>query len=379
MPAEALRARVPGGGRRLLIERISCLWKRLTFNTRYALKSSLRNKSRFFAVVLGMTGSCALLAFSLGFHDSIVETQSKFFNDFANYDVIININPAPLMLGHAAIGEADESSRALVLHVEIKDEKYPLAIVENNFDFVKIPLEKLKTGVIIPEYFAEIWGVCEGDSLEINGYEAAVSAVITQHLGLTLYTSFDYINSITSEIPPVYNAIYARSADVPALADFLNQNNIEFATIDDDKTSFDSIMESMEVLILFMIACAVLLGFTVLYAVGLINLSAREYEYMFMGVMGYSHKSIIAAHIKETLLQLAIALPLGFFGGFMLLEAIKGEFSSGNFVIASRIAPASNAAAAIAVVLVTAVMTVITSRHIDKLDIIEGLKAQDDG
>ncbi|MCL2696878.1 MAG: FtsX-like permease family protein [Oscillospiraceae bacterium] len=379
MPACALRPRTPKGGRRLLIERIGSVWVRFSFNTRYALKNSLRNKSRFLAVVLGMTGSCALLAFSLGFHDSIAETQGRFFDDFANYDVIVSFNPMPPELEHAAETQACESSRALILHVEIGGEHYPLAIVEDGFDFVKIPYTELNSGVIIPEYFAGIWDAGIGDTLEINGYEAVVSAVVPQHVGLTLYTSFEYMGTVTDEIPPVYNTLYLRSADMPALVDYLNVNGMEFTTIDDDKTSFDSIMESMEVLIWFMIACSLILGFTVLYAVGLINLSAREYEYMFMGVMGYPHKSIIAAHIKETLVQLALALPLGFSGGFLLLEAIKGEFSNNNFVIASIITPASNFYAATAVAGVTVIMAAVTSRHVRRLDIVEGLKAQDDG
>jgi len=379
MPACALRPRVPRGGRRLLIERIGFLWKKLSFNTRYALKNSLRNKSRFFAVVLGMTGSCSLLAFSMGFNDSVLETQNKFFDDFANYDVIVSFNPTPLVIEHVAVTRTDESEKALVLHVEIQDENYMLAITESNFDMVKIPQKELKNGVIIPEYFAEIWNVSVGDSLEINGYSAVISAVTPQHLGLTLYTSFDYINTLTDAIPPAYNTLYCRSENLPLLTEFLNENNMEFSTIHDDKTSFDSIMESMEVLIWFMLGCSILLGFTVLYAVGLINLSAREYEYMFMGVMGYPHKSILSAHIKETILQLILALPLGFLGGYLLLEGIKGEFSSANFVIAARIFPMSYIIAAIAVIGVTAVMAVVTSRHIGRLDIVEGLKAQDDG
>jgi putative ABC transport system permease protein len=378
MPASALRSQIPRGGRRIALEQIGFIWKRFSFNTRYALKSALRNKSRFLAIVLGMTGSCALLSFSLGFNDSIIETQNKFFGDFANYDVIADFNPLPLMLENPVSGQADESSKALVLQVEIRDENYMLAIVAHDFDFVKIPAGKLKNGVIIPEYFAEIWGVNVGDSIEISGYSTVISAVTPQHLGLTVYTSFDYISTVTDEIPPVYNTLYMRSENVAKLTDYLNRNNIGFSTIDDDKTSFYSIMESMEVLIWFMIGCSIILGFTVLYAVGLINLSAREYEYMFMGVMGYPHKSIISAHIKETLMQLAIALPLGVSGGFLLLEGIKGEFSSSSFVIAAMITPASHTIAAAAVVIVTAIMTLVTSRHVKKLDIVEGLKARDE-
>ncbi len=159
---------------------------------------------------------------------------------------------------------------------------------------------------------------------------------------------------------------------------FLQGVGADFSTIDDDGTSFDGIMESMSVLIWFMIACSVVLGFTVLYAVGLINLSAREYEYMFMGVMGFPHKGVMAAHVKETLFQLVLAVSLGFVAGNLLLESIKGEFSGNSFVISATISPHSYVVSALAVIGVTVVMTVVTSLHVNRLDIVEGLKAQDD-
>jgi putative ABC transport system permease protein len=379
MPSAALRPRIPKGGRKILIERISFIWKRLSFNTRYALKNSFRNKSRFFAIVLGMTGSISLLAFSLAFYDSIDYTQSKFFDDFAEYDIIVNFNPMPLFLNHSSASQIDESRKALTIYIDIDDEHYRLTITENDFDMLNISAEDLQNGVIIPEYFAKIWNAEVGGIININGYNAVISAIIPQHLSLTLYTSYDYIRVIIDEIPPVYNMIFGRSNNLPVLTGWLVKNNIDFSTIDDDRNTFDSIMETMSLLIWLMVGCSVILGFTVLYAVGLINLSAREYEYMFMGVMGYSHKSIITAHIKETVLQLIAAIPLGFITANLLLMSIIGEFSSSNFVVAAVIFPNRYITAAIAAVLVTAVMTIVTSKHIDRLDIIEGLKAHDDG
>jgi putative ABC transport system permease protein len=192
-----------------------------------------------------------------------------------------------------------------------------------------------------------------------------------------LYTGFDYLNQIT-DLPLVYNTVYGRSVDMASLSMYLKNNGIDFATIDDDKTSFDSIMESMSVLIWFMIACSLVLGFTVLYSVGLINLSAREYEYMFMGVMGYRHKNILLAHIKETVLQLMLAIPLGFLLSNVLLEFIKGEFSNNNFVISAVIYPQSYISSALSVCGVTAIMVLVTSKHINRLDIVEGLKTRDE-
>ena len=265
-----------------------------------------------------------------------------------------------------------------MLPVTIKDGNYMLAITENDFDMVNIPADALTKGVIIPEYFANEWKIGVGDSIIINNFNAVVSAVIPQYLGLTLYTGFDYVNSISDEVPPVYNTLFARSESMTALTSYLISNNIDFVTIDDDKTSFDTIMESMTVLIWFMIACSVVLGFTVLYSVGLINLSAREHEYMFMGVMGYPHKSIMIAHLKETVLQLILAIPLGFILGNLLLDSIKNEFSGNSFVIAPAIYPQSYILSVFTVIGVTVIMALVTSRHITNLNIVEGLKVQDD-
>jgi hypothetical protein len=376
LPAHAMRPRIPKGGR-VLAFGMGFAWNRFTFNTRYSLKNSLRNKARFFAVVLGMSGSLALLTFSLGFQNSIVNTRNDYLNNFANYDVIINFDPIPLTLSHPALEQVDESNKVLMLYVEINDDTYTLAITQRDFDMVNIPAFELQNGVIIPEFFADTWGVAVGDTLNINGFNTSISAIVPQSIGLMLYTGFDYINQITDEIPAVYNTIFGRSADIDMLSAYLIDNNIEFATIADYETSFYSIMESISVLIWFMIACSIILGFTILYSVGLINLSAREYEYMFMGVMGYPHKKIMEAHFKETILQLMLAIPLGFILANLLLEAIRGEFSGSSFVIVSAIFLQSYVISAASVVGIIMLMAWITSWHISKLDIVEGLKAQD--
>ena len=378
LPAHAMRPRPPKGGRRTLLERVGFVWKRLSFNTRYSLKNSLRNKARFFAVVLGMCGSCSLLAFSQGFNDSIQNTQDKYFSSFAKYDVIITFDMLPLDMAHPAAEKTDENYKAFLLPVKIRGENHTLAVVENGFDMVDIPSGALQDGLIIPEHYANQWRVGVGDTLAIDGHAAVISAVAAQYIGLTFYTSFDYIRTVTDEIPLVYNTIYARNTDMAALTANLYENDIDFTTVDDDKATFDSLMDSFSVLVWFMIASSIMLGFIVLYSIGLINLSSREYEYMFMGVMGYPHKSILFAHIKETVLQLVLSISLGLMLGRLILESVKGEFSSATFVLSSAIHPQSYLVSALSVIGITALMTVVTSRYVGRLDIVEGLKEQDE-
>ena len=375
-PALALRPQAPSSTSKIPRETPGVLWHRLSFNTRYALKSSVRNKGRFLAVVLGMCGSCALMTFSLGFYNSMDNTKNQYFDHFARYDVIVSVDPVFLKQDHPVMDHMDESRKALMIPVKILDESYPLVIVDEDFDMLAIPQEALGQGVIIPEYFANEWGVQVGDKLDINGHEAVISAVNTQYLGLTLYTGYEYIRLITDDVPEVYTMIFGTSSNMARLRLYLSENELEFSTIDDDRTSFDLLLENMSVLIWLLIGCSIVLGVTVLYSVGLINLSAREYEYMFLGVMGYPKGSILMAHVKEAVLQLVLAIPLGFALGRLLLEAIKGEFSGNSIVISTAIYPQSHLISLVSVLVVTTMMVFVTSRHIGKLNIVEGLKVQ---
>ncbi len=378
LPAQAMRPVAPQGSRHVLLERVGSLWRRASFNTRYAMKSAFRNGGRFLAVVLGMTGSCALMVFSLGFNDSITSTQDRYFDDFARYQVIATFEPLGWDQPHPVTTEFDEYRRVLMVSVDVRGENLVLNVVEPGFDMVVLPPAVLETGVVIPDYFAQQWQVAAGDPLEIDGRTVVVSAVVPQYLGLALYASHDYMSTVTPDLPLAYNAVFGRGADLDGLETLLEHTSFAYSTIDDDRASFTSIMETMSLLIVLLIGCSVVLGFAVLYSVAMINLSAREYEYLFMGVMGYPPGKILLAHVKEAVVQLVIAIPLGCVAGALLLDSIKNEFSNANFVVSAVIQPPTYVIAGLSVIAVTAVMALITSWHVRRLDIVEGLKARDD-
>jgi len=94
-----------------------------------------------------------------------------------------------------------------------------------------------------------------------------------------------------------------------------------------------------------------------------------------MGAMGYPLKSIMSSHIKETAMQLILALPAGFALGCGILSIVKPAFSDNNFVLSAAIYPESYANAGVLVIIMSAVNAVISGFYINKLDIVEGLKA----
>jgi len=377
-PASAMRRKQPPAAKRTLFERIGFLWKRLSFNTRYMLKSMMRGINRFAAVVLGIMGACALMVFSLGFYDSMIYSQYIFFEDFLQYDVMISLPLAPLSSPHECTEYLDDYDLVLIVPFSHENVEYLMYIVQDGFDKVSINADILDEGVIIPRSYADRWGVKAGDTLSVAGMEVRIAELSNQSFGLAVYASYYYLYDIVDELAPVYNLILGVADDLGPAEEYMLGHNINFSTRSDDRQTFDAIMNSIFVLVWLMLACALILGVVIVFSVEQINLQARQYEYMFMGVMGYSRANIMLAHIKETLVQLCLAIPLGILLGGAMLQLIKKNFSNNFFVLHAHIETSTIVLCAAAIIVLAGLLAVYTSRTVDRMDIVQGLKETDE-
>ena len=61
----------PKEGKRILLERIPFIWKRLSFIWKATMRNLFRYKKRFFMTIFGIGGCIALLLLGFGIKDSI--------------------------------------------------------------------------------------------------------------------------------------------------------------------------------------------------------------------------------------------------------------------------------------------------------------------
>lgn len=94
--------------------------------------------------------------------------------------------------------------------------------------------------------------------------------------------------------------------------------------------------------------------------------------------MGYNTKDILIAYVKETIIQFILAIPLGIAGAYLILHSIKEEFTNDAFMLLPYIAPRSFLYAMIIMILVIVYTTLLAKRHINKLNIVEGLKLREE-
>lgn len=87
VPATLMRPKAPKAGRRVLLEKIPFIWKKLSFTSKVTVRNLFRYKKRFFMSVIGIAGSGALLVTAFGLNDSIFGIIEKQFGDIWQMDV----------------------------------------------------------------------------------------------------------------------------------------------------------------------------------------------------------------------------------------------------------------------------------------------------
>ena len=92
VPAELMRPKAPKKGRRILLERVTPLWKRLPFLTRLSLRNAFRFPSRVLMLLLGIGGCTALLVAGLGARDSIARISVYQYEEIMLYDLEVNLD-----------------------------------------------------------------------------------------------------------------------------------------------------------------------------------------------------------------------------------------------------------------------------------------------
>ena len=383
-PYEFMKPKMPSGKRKIKENQKVDLRSRLSFNNRYALVTTLRNKGRFIVMLIGLIASTTLLTFSLGFNDSLKQMAPQYFQNFAYYDLIIESEPIPFekeLLSNSY--NYTYQDKSLQLMIMIDDEQYPLMILDNGNNTLNISEKSLKEGIVIPEYFAKKWDVGVGDTIlvsdaKITDKKLIISEIIPLGMSLGLYTSFDYAISEFDELPRVYNTLYVKSNNITKLSEELITDELIFSTAEEEEGSFNTMLDGLGIIIILLVACGVVLGLTVIICLNMMNLSAREFEYMFMSIMGYSKKQILIAITKEIIAQLIISVPLGLVMGYQLINAIKGAFSQNTFALYPFINLSTYIIVTVIVLIMSMTRLISSNKFINKLDIVEGLKIQED-
>jgi putative ABC transport system permease protein len=88
-PATLMLPRAPASGKRILLERIGPVWRRLSFSWKVTCRNMFRYKRRLTMTVIGISGCAALLLTGFGLHDAIWDIIDRQYGPISHFDTTV--------------------------------------------------------------------------------------------------------------------------------------------------------------------------------------------------------------------------------------------------------------------------------------------------
>ena len=333
-PADLLRPRPPAHGRRILLERIPFLWRRLSFSSKLITRNMLRNTFRFLIGMVGVVGSSALLLTGFGMRDSVVFVLNNHYTHTMRYDVRVDLNASVpedypeavyLRSGAQRMETAMERSCELFVNgrwqtkgLHVLNDRHEMVYLERNGLRVWLPEE----GIALTERAAEETGLDIGDSVRLrapNGYAATVriTDIISIQLGQGVYLGKSAWRRLDL-MPFMPTALFLSGGSINAAAVKDMDGVAKVRTIGEERTGNEAVVKVLDVVVLVMVLFAGALLLVVLFTLGQLNFFERVRELATLMVLGFYPRETKRLILRENIIIAILGLPLGLYLGPVL-------------------------------------------------------------
>ena len=406
--AALLLPRAPVAGKRIFLEYITPLWKRMSFSQKTTARNLFRYKKRFFMTVLGVAGCTALLLIGFGLQDSLLPIVTKQSTELSHNDLTVTLsdpaaftvekgltdaleggqveNWAAVYSKSVTIYNADgESAGVSVVGAQTDNQLSRYVTFRTRRGHKAIPFEK--DSVVLTEKTALNLGVEPGDSIWVENpdgerVEMTLTGVTENYMFTRLYVSNAQLQTLlgTQDIP--WNTVYAQTrcdsaADRNTMREtLLACNYVTGASFTEDATSmFDNLIVSLNSVVVLIIVCAAALAAVVLYNLISVNLAERKKELATIKVLGFYDKEVYRYIFREIDLLALMGSCVGLLLGIPLHQFIIRTVEMDQLMFIRTIAPHSYLLSVALTMIFTLVVCFVMRRHVKKISMVESMKA----
>lgn len=405
-PAVLMRPPAPKQGKRVLIERITFLWKRLNFTWKSTIRNLFRYKKRFFMTIMGIGGCMGLLLVGFGLRDSIMDVAVLQYHDIQIYDGQIILDEdadeaerQELKEELAGDGTVEGYTEVYMKKVDLissgsKREAYLMVMPDGTplEEFMhfreRVSQETFKLeddGMILTEKTAKLLGISAGGTIGINGEQKDVQipvdricenymshyAYMTETLYRRLYGDMPEYNSILYKVAERDDKT-AQEAGERALKCDAALSVSYTANI---KAQIDHMLGSLDSVIVVLIISAGMLAFLVLYNLNNININERKRELATLKVLGFYDNEVAEYVYRENILLTVLGSIFGIFTGIVLHRFIIVTVEVDVCMFGRNI----NRISFVYAILLTFVFSIIVNfamyYKLRKIDMVESLKS----
>lgn len=407
MPAELIRPKAPLPGKRILLEYIGFIWKRMKFLYKVSTRNVFRFKKRMFMMIVGISGCTALLITAFGLNDSVCDVVNLQYDTIMKYDLSVSFDSKYRQY------EIENAAKAVKeqLGVDIESAVVKVDTAKNNGSGYVRDLEMIvsddpnintlfgltdyKTGeelvwpsdgeIAISGKLAEKNDIKVGDSItflygddehEVSLKVSEIFANYTFHYALM--TPNTYRDVIGEPYTPETLLIGTENTeDAFSIASNLSDNYTikTWSATSDSRDSFTETMARMNYVIILVIVCAAALAFIVLFNLNNINITERIREIATLKVMGFNRGETGAYVTRENVILVLMGFVAGIPLGFLLHRYVMNQIAMDMVTYQMQIRPLSYVYALGFVLVFSAVVNIIMRARIEKINMAESLKS----
>lgn len=410
-PAILMRPKAPKAGKRIFLERITPLWKRMSFTQKVTARNLFRYKARMLMTIFGVAGGTALMLAGFGIRDSIGDIVNLQFNKIDHYQATVTFNDKASaadkeavmkdLENHKAFKEAlPVTTKALEISGKGVNQQDVTAYVPEEPDQIEkfINLENRKTGekftlndsgALVTEKLARLFNVERGDTMKFKDSDGKsvtvkINGVIENYAGHYLMMSPDYAKKVFGTAQ-TYNTELLRFTKTPNASerDKLSSElmkkagviNVTFLT--DLSKAMDDTMDSLNIIVWVLIISAALLSFIVLYNLTNINISERIRELSTIKVLGFHDIEVSAYILRENVVLTILGILAGSVLGIFLHHFVLQTAEVDKIMFGPNIHWPSFIYAGLLTLFFSLIVMLFMHLKLKKVDMIEALKGNE--
>ena len=406
-PAALMLPRAPKAGKRILLERITPLWRHFPFSWKVTCRNLFRYKKRFWMTVIGVAGCTSLLIAGFGISDSLNAIITKQYEDIFHYDLMTVVTEEDALTQGAVqeylFDNPSVFSDSLAVSIqstrqEIKNSEADvyLMIPEDLSSFGSFvdlhervsrkatPLQE--DGIIITEKLAKTLGIQAGDSITLQNEDEEKASFTVTGVCEHYVSNYVYMSAATYEAgfqkAPVYNAALSKMLDdSQTVRDqvstvLLDNDHVASLTFTADNVKqVLNMLNSIDAVVVLIIVCAAGLAFVVLYNLSNINVAERVKEIATIKVLGFYDREVDSYVNRESYALTGIGIFFGIFGGIALHKFVITTVEVDAVMFGRSLRPVSFLYAVLLTLLFSIIVSLVIGRSLKKVSMVESMKA----
>lgn len=405
-PASLMRPPAPKEGKRILIERISFIWKHLSFSWKSSMRNLFRYKKRLFMTIFGIAGSMGLMLVGFGLYDSIMDIAILQYDQIQHYDaMVINDEDATdsqekdLLKFLDGNSKIDHYTRVQLTKMTAPKEKGSVSIYvyvpENTENFKEdVTLRDRKSheqyeltddGAVICEKTASLIGVKAGDKITLEKdnrkYKVKITAVTENYMGHYVYMTPSCYEKTFGEKPEYSSTVYTMKEDAESDLETLGNAILKYpAALSISYTSstagqVERMLGSLGAVIWVLIISAGMLAFVVLYNLNNINITERQRELATLKVLGFYDGEVSQYVFRENILLSFIGILAGAVFGIFLHRYVITTVEVDAVMFGRNIKPISFVYSGIITFGFSMFVNMVMHFKLKKINMVESLKS----